>query len=48
MKSREEEKASGIAPDKLSDIEKAMEEIIAKFEEIEQNATKEKKEKQCN
>ena len=30
-----EKKASGIAPEELSDTEKALEEIITKFEEIE-------------
>ena len=44
-KSRDEEKASGITPDELTDTEKAMEEIISKFEEIELNAAKEKENK---
>ena len=37
-----EEKASGIAPDELSDYEKALEEIIAKFVDIELCVAKER------
>ena len=40
--SKFEKKASGIAPKKLLDTEKALEEIIAKFEEIELSSSNER------
>ena len=41
-KNSQEEKQSGIAPDELSDLEKALEEIIEKFKEAEANYVLEK------
>ena len=42
QKIRREERATGIAPEEPTDTEKALEEIIAKFEEIELSASKER------
>lgn len=44
QKNRREENATGIAPDEPTELEKALEEIIAKFKDIELNVAQEKEE----
>ena len=47
-KERKEEQASGIAPPEMSDIERALEEIIERFREIESVSDKDKKKNEKN